>query len=122
MDKLRAEWPGILAWMIRGCLDWQIYGLEQADAVLIATDHDLLAEDMFVAWLDDACEIGADAWATGADLFASWSTWAERANEPKPQRRKFGEALLAHGFGSRRGSRGERGFQGLKLKPWSAAG
>ena len=26
-DKLRAEWPGILRWMIEGCLDWQRNGL-----------------------------------------------------------------------------------------------
>ena len=25
-EKLRAEWPGILAWMIEGCLDWQRQG------------------------------------------------------------------------------------------------
>ena len=25
-EKLKAEWPGILAWMIEGCLDWQRHG------------------------------------------------------------------------------------------------
>ena len=82
----------------------------------------LLAEDMFAAWLDDACQIGPSAWDTSHHLFESWSAWAERANEPKPRRRQFADALLAHGFTSQRGTRGERGFQGLKLKPWSGAG
>jgi len=27
-EKLRAEWPGILKWMIAGCLDWQRDGLQ----------------------------------------------------------------------------------------------
>jgi putative DNA primase/helicase len=26
-DKLRAEWPAILAWAIEGCLEWQRIGL-----------------------------------------------------------------------------------------------
>ena len=26
-EKLKAEWPGILRWMIEGCLDWQANGL-----------------------------------------------------------------------------------------------
>jgi putative DNA primase/helicase len=36
--KLRAEWPGILAWAVRGCLDWQKYGLGEPEAVRAATD------------------------------------------------------------------------------------
>jgi P4 family phage/plasmid primase-like protien len=37
-EKLKAEWPGILAWMIQGCLDWQQRGLNPPDAVTAATD------------------------------------------------------------------------------------
>ena len=32
-EKLRAEWPGILQWMIDGCLDWQADGLRPPEAV-----------------------------------------------------------------------------------------
>ena len=37
-NKLRAEWPGILTWMIEGCLEWQDKGLLPPAAVLNATD------------------------------------------------------------------------------------
>ena len=40
-NKLRAEWPGILAWAVRGCLKWQGEGLAQPDAV--ALSHEGLA-------------------------------------------------------------------------------
>ena len=35
--KLKAEWPGILAWAVRGCLRWQREGLVQPDVVRSAT-------------------------------------------------------------------------------------
>jgi putative DNA primase/helicase len=36
-EKLRDEWPGILAWAVRGCLKWQAEGLSQPKAVRSAT-------------------------------------------------------------------------------------
>src|ERR1700731_2062335 len=34
--KLRAEWPGILRWMIDGCLDWQANGLVRPSIIVEA--------------------------------------------------------------------------------------
>jgi putative DNA primase/helicase len=36
-QKLRAEWPGILRWMIDGCLDWQTRALVRPQVVMDAT-------------------------------------------------------------------------------------
>jgi putative DNA primase/helicase len=36
-DKLKDEWPGVLAWMIAGCLEWQRSGLAPPAAVTAAT-------------------------------------------------------------------------------------
>ncbi len=33
MDKLRAEYPGILAWAVRGCLSWQKHRLPMPEAI-----------------------------------------------------------------------------------------
>ena len=32
-DRLKEEWPGILAWMIDGCLAWQEQGLDPPESV-----------------------------------------------------------------------------------------
>jgi putative DNA primase/helicase len=37
-EKLKEEWPGILAWLIKGCLEWQREGLRPPRAVLEATE------------------------------------------------------------------------------------
>ena len=36
-QTLRSEWPGILAWAVRGCLKWQKNGLKPSRAVRAAT-------------------------------------------------------------------------------------
>lgn len=46
IEKLNAELPGILSWMIQGCLDWQKQGLSPPPAVKSATDEYLSAEDL----------------------------------------------------------------------------
>jgi putative DNA primase/helicase len=45
-ECLKAEWPGILAWMIEGCLRWQSEGLNPPKAMLEATAEYLAAEDV----------------------------------------------------------------------------
>jgi putative DNA primase/helicase len=60
-DKLQSEWPGILAWMIEGCLQWQEIGLAPPKAVTNATDAYLEAEDALATWIDEYCIRDANA-------------------------------------------------------------
>src|SRR5262249_7748703 len=61
-NKLKAERPGILAWMIQGCLDWQERGLCPPTVVTDATVAYLEAEDALSAWMDDCCRRDPQAW------------------------------------------------------------
>jgi len=115
-DKLKAEWSGILQWMIDGCLAWQRQGLAAPDAVRQATDAYLEAEDAIAAWIDDECERDANAWESSADLFASWKAWAERSGEFAGSTKRFGQNLETRGFQPLRKMNG-RGFQGLRIVP-----
>ena len=114
-DKLRAEWPGILAWMIEGCLEWQRIGLAPPRAVRAATDAYLEAEDALTAWIDEACERDPQAWETSTALFTSWNTYATSNGEHGGTVRRFTQALEARGFLSRRTAQA-RGISGLRLK------
>ena len=55
-DKLKAELPGVLAWMIDGCLDWRTEWLSPPVAVTAATAAYLDAEDAIAAWMDECCQ------------------------------------------------------------------
>ena len=52
-ERLKAELPGILAWMIRGCTDWLERGLSPPQMVTEATAAYLESEDAVAAWIED---------------------------------------------------------------------
>jgi putative DNA primase/helicase len=51
-DKLKAEWPAILNWMVAGCGEWQRRGLDPPKRVIETTNKYLEAEDSIGLWLE----------------------------------------------------------------------
>ena len=123
-EKLKAEWPGILAWLVDGCLEWQTEGLRPPKAVQEATEVYLSAEDSLATWLEERCERSATEWESSAALFASWSAWATAAGENPGNSKRFAQALKSRGFIPNRRMYG-RGFDGVRLIPnnrdWAAS-
>jgi putative DNA primase/helicase len=113
-DQLQREWPGILEWLIDGCIDWLERGLAPPQAVLDATGKYLEAEDAVSAWIEECCEFKADAWTSAADLFGSWESWAQRAGEYVGSRKRLAQQLESRGIQPERHHEG-RGFRGLTL-------
>lgn len=115
-DKLRAEWPAILAWMIDGCVEWQRAGLMVPHAVQAATAQYIEAEDAFGLWLGDCVTRQSTAYETTADLFASWKAWAERAGENPGSLKRFSQTMLNRGIEAKRQpGTAKAGFQGVRL-------
>jgi putative DNA primase/helicase len=115
-EKLKAEWPGILAWLIEGCLEWQTEGLRPPQAVIEATEAYLSAEDALAAWIDDKCERNVNAWESSTALFVSWSAWAASAGEHAGSAKRFVQNLETRGLIPTRKNNG-RGFHGLRIIP-----
>jgi putative DNA primase/helicase len=120
-DKLKAEWPGILAWAIEGCLEWQRRGLAPPAAVRSATDSYLEAEDARAAWIKQEYEFDGTAWSGSTALFLSWKAYADRAGEFAGSEKKLTQYLLdrAEALGLRKERGGPNrleGFTGLRLK------
>ena len=53
--KLRDELPGILAWAVRGCLEWADEGLGIPDEVRVASDAYRAEQDVLAGFLDECC-------------------------------------------------------------------
>ena len=97
-EKLKAEWLGVLAWMIDGCLAWQRDGLAPPPAVRGATAAYLETEDPIHTWIDDTSERNPQAWESSTKLFASWEEWAKRLGEHIGTMKAFVQQLESHGF------------------------
>jgi putative DNA primase/helicase len=112
-QKLKAEWPGILRWMIDGCLDWQANGLLRPKA----TEDYFGEQDLFKQWLEEECDVEPTNphkfEATGA-LFESWSAYAIKAGERPGSKKSFSSTMQRHGLTPDRTS-GQRRFRGIRL-------
>ena len=115
-EKLRAEWPGILAWAVGGCLEWQRIGLAPPAAVKNATADYLEAEDSIAAWIAERCIVSTFATAPAGLLFTGWQAWATAAGEHAGNQKQFGQALEARGFIPTRLHGGIRAFKGISIK------
>jgi putative DNA primase/helicase len=115
-EKLQKELPGILAWMIAGCMAWQKQGLAPPKVVTDATAAYLEAEDALAAWFEDCCEREPRAFASRDALFRSWTEWAGLNGEQAGSNKRFIAILESRNFEPHKRD-GQRGFIGLKLKP-----
>lgn len=116
-DKLKAEWPGILQWMIDGCTEWQGEGLAQPEAVRVATDAYLAAEDALAQWMAERCVFGPHYYATLKELFADWKQWADDAGEFAGRQNRLSEAIQKLNVSPRKqGGTGRQGFDGIGLR------
>jgi putative DNA primase/helicase len=113
-QRLRAEWPDILHWMIQGCLWWQEAGLCPPPAVVDATAAYLDAEDALGAWMGACCARTATSKGMASALYACWKAWAERAGEPPGSQKTFAHALEGRGFEGRRTKRGVE-YSGIEV-------
>jgi putative DNA primase/helicase len=112
-EKLRIEWPGILNWMIDGCLFWQRYGLTPPTSVMTATQNYFADEDIFETWLEECCIKNPSEWNSVTELFHCWEQWTQAHGEFTGTSKRFSQRLTESGFEPRRGH--ERGFGGLTL-------
>lgn len=96
--KLRAELPGILAWAVRGCLDWQRDGLGMPAAVAAATDTYRAEQDVLGQFIDDCCVIETFATVRATGLYQAYTRWALDSGERTITQTRFGRAILERGF------------------------
>jgi putative DNA primase/helicase len=124
-EKLTPELPGILAWMIEGCLNWQRDGLNPPKVVVDATTDYLQDEDALSRWFAEYCV--ADKQSAGlftTELYKAWKTWADEAGEWRISERRFSQMLEARSAelgirrqkSLRRGESHGRGFLGVRWR------
>lgn len=121
-DKLHAERAGILAWAVRGCLEWQRSGLKPPAAISAATDAYQTDEDRLAEFIESTCEAGPGFMVTVGDLHGRYRSWCTTRGETPWSARAFGDALDERGYKRDRQwmperKRTERVLIGLRIRP-----
>ena len=114
-EKLAAERPAILQWMVDGCTDWQSTRLRAPEAVRSATGAYFEAEDSIGLWLEECCDIGGYR-DNLKNVFTSWSKWALAAGEQPGLKKAFVATMEARSHPIKPGSAGIRWVNGLRLR------
>lgn len=97
-EKLKDESCGILAWLVRGCLEWQQHqGLDPPPAVQEATTSYRRDEDNLSDFIEDCCIVNAELSAGASELYAAFSEWwVENINKDTkrvPSQKAFGKMM-----------------------------
>ncbi len=118
--KLLQELPGILAWAVRGCLEWQRRGLgDVPTAVREATESYRQQSDPLREFLEECCEVRPGATVPVGDLWKAYQEWGKATEESDPvDYSEFAENLENRGYErDRLGHGGTRSWKGITLLP-----
>lgn len=116
-DRLRSEAPGILTWMLKGCLRWQREGLrspERVQAALIDYRNEM---DPLLEFIEDCCIVSKELTVSASDIYEAYCKWADRVglkDRDRLKKKSLGTALLERGF-ERDRIAGVRLWRGLGL-------
>jgi P4 family phage/plasmid primase-like protien len=97
-ERLRAEWPGVLAWCVRGCLEWQRRGLDTPEEVTEATAGYRAEQDVIGLFLGECTKTGPNLKVKAGELYERYAAWAEKRNEYALSMPLFSEAIQERDF------------------------
>ena len=117
LAEFQEELTGILNWAVRGCLDWQRYGLGEPPEVRIATTEYRDEMDVLGDFLAECCVVHPDAKAASRYMYAEYRRWATDAGERVLPQKRFSQCMEHRG--SQAGFRKQHTNQG---KTWVGLG
>ena len=114
-DTLANEGPGILRWLVEGCLEWQQHGLDEPEAVIRATLAYRESEDVFSRFIADTGLVFDPGLEIQAGRLQEILTeWAQEEGT-NPPRQDVGDWLRENG--ARKTQRRVRGPDGKTKRP-----
>ncbi len=85
-ETLRTEAPGILAWAVRGALEWKEKGLGSAQAIASATKDYKSQNDPLAEFIEDICITDSEIKVSKRELLGAYLNWCNRERIPTKDR------------------------------------
>jgi putative DNA primase/helicase len=114
-EKLKAELPGILAWAVRGFLEWQRDGLGRPQTVLAATIEYREESDLVGRFLSERCVSEKGQSVSGNVLYSAYVQFCQQQGEKNLANNLFAAQIAKRHFEKKRSRRGLV-YQGLGLR------
>jgi putative DNA primase/helicase len=114
-EKLLAEAPGILSWLVDGCVAYQRKGLAEPP-IVVKAKRDYKGEgDVIGAFLEDCCRVDdPNAVISTTLLFKAYQNWCAQNNLPALSNIVFGKEMVARKFEKKKSNR-VRHYVGIQL-------
>ncbi len=117
-DKLLSEIPGILAWAVRGAVEWKRSGLGQAKAVESATTDYRLESDLIGRFIKECCVTSASQRIYVKELYEKYVEWCEGNGDNPIGSRTFSNAFKEKGFSTEAGTGNKYRWVGIGILPF----
>ena len=118
-SKLRNEFPGILAWAVRGAMKFKKVGLKQPAFLEEVNEKLRMKADPFYAFIKTKCVRDPDAEEPFSKLYSAWTTWCRKEDFEPGTDKAFGMMLTTYRFEQytdRHGLQTVRIRTGIRLK------
>ncbi|NLS92039.1 MAG: hypothetical protein GXX96_07645 [Planctomycetaceae bacterium] len=112
-EILLDELPGILAWAVEGCLEWQRVGLDRPGEVQTATSEYRRGEDSIAGFIAEACCLGSSESVRATDLLHAYRDWV---GDKGMSQKRFGDIMTEREF-DRTTINGKVWYIGIGLLP-----
>lgn len=95
---ISSELPGVLTWMVEGCVLWQKEGLIPPSEVLQATAHYKDDSDVVKIFIDDACIRDPQSKIAAKALYAAFQIWCKSSGVRYVPIGQFKDRMASLGF------------------------
>ena len=92
--KLLSEAPGILAWLVKGFVEYHNLGLNPPELVKANTEKYREDEDVLGQFITECCSISKGSKQQAGPFYTAYKTWCEQNSYKPLGKRKFGERMV----------------------------
>jgi putative DNA primase/helicase len=96
--KLQSEWPGIFVKLVRGCLEWQQFGLAEPEEIENATFEYRQEQNPLGDFIEGRCKLGSFGVVPVSELKGNYENWLkEQSRESHLSAQQFNAAMRKFG-------------------------
>lgn len=116
IERLHAEAPAVMAWIVAGAVRWYAEGMTVPDTVVAASADYMSENDDVAMWIEERCVVAASAKARATPLYADYLSWLKARGQHAPSMKTWADRLAVVPGIAKRKSHGAMVYEGIGLR------